>query len=96
MLIQKAELNDDGEIIFDELGKITTDDVELNVLDKTYTHVQITPSTIWEVAHNLDKNPSVQVIDSAGTVHFGRINYVDANNLIIYFKYAFGGKVYCN
>ena len=38
-----------------------------SVGDKTYEHVQSATSASWVVTHGLNKNPSVTVVDSAGT-----------------------------
>jgi hypothetical protein len=64
--------------------------------DLSYTYTQIIASSIWNVTHGLNKHPSVIVIDSAGTVVIGDIQYIDANNLILTFTGAFSGKAYLN
>jgi hypothetical protein len=64
--------------------------------DLSYTYTQIIASSIWNVTHGLNKHPSVTVIDSAGTVVIGDIQYIDANNLILTFTGAFSGKAYLN
>jgi hypothetical protein len=64
--------------------------------DKSYTHHQLAPSTVWTVAHNLGKYPAVEVVDSGGTVVEGDIAYLDANTLTLTFSVQFGGVAYCN
>lgn len=64
--------------------------------DKHYEHVQAIPSDEWTVQHDLDKYPSVQVVDSAGRVVTGEVQYVDADSLVIRFEFVFSGRVYCN
>ncbi len=64
--------------------------------DLNYIHNQIGASTIWTVNHNLNKYPSVVVVDSGGTVVYGEVEYLDLNNLIILFSAPFGGKSYLN
>jgi len=59
--------------------------------DKYYRHNQNLPSTVWTIEHNLNKYPSVTVIDSAGSQHEGEIDYIDQNNLTITFSAAFSG-----
>jgi hypothetical protein len=54
------------------------------------------PSSVWNITHNLNKFPSVTVIDSAGTEVEGDVNYVDVNNLTISFSSAFAGKASLN
>lgn len=48
------------------------------------------------VNHNLDKRPSVTVINSAGDEVEGDIVYNSANQLTLTFSGSFVGTVYCN
>jgi len=64
--------------------------------DKFFMFKQNVPSDVWHVKHNLDKYPSVTVVDSAENVVVGEVTYVDNNNLIIHFTSAFSGKAYMN
>jgi hypothetical protein len=64
--------------------------------DLFYEHDQMVASNTWLVSHQLGKNPSVTIIDSAGTTVFGDITYIDKNTLSIYFSFPFSGKVFCN
>ena len=43
------------------------------VQDKTYRHPQIQASSSWIIVHNLDKYPSVTIVDSANNVVMGEI-----------------------
>ena len=62
----------------------------------TYTHTQISAQAVWQIAHNLNKYPSVTVVDSAGSVVVGDIRYIDRNNLTATFTAGFAGKAYLN
>lgn len=64
--------------------------------DKHYTHIQSITSDLWEITHNLDKYPSVSVVDSAGSVVVGDVEYVSTNALTITFGAAFKGKAFLN
>jgi hypothetical protein len=64
--------------------------------DKNYVFVQSVPSTSWVVTHNLNKFPSVSVVDTAGTQVFTMAEYIDTNTLILTFSAAFAGKAYIN
>ena len=71
----------------------------LNVVDSkfsTYIFEQAVPSATWEITHNLNKNPSVTVVDSAGTVVLGDVVYIDTNTIRIMFSGEFNGKAYLN
>lgn len=67
-----------------------------NEVDKNYVHNQGAANTIWSINHNLNKYPSVMVVDSAGSVVVGKIEYVDTNNLTVTFNAAFSGDAYMN
>ena len=69
---------------------------ELVAADKNYVFIQSTPSATWNITHNLGKFPSVSVVDSANTVVYGDIDYINENSLTITFSAAFGGKAYMN
>ena len=62
----------------------------------TYTHTQNIASSSWTISHNLNRFPSVSVVDSAGSVVIGSITYTDANTVVVTFTAAFGGKAYLN
>ena len=62
----------------------------------TYLHDQGVPSSIWTVVHNLDKRPSVTVVDSAGSDVTGNVSYIDDNELTITFNASFTGQAYIN
>ena len=64
--------------------------------DKNYVHNQSTPTTVWNVAHNLNKRPSVGIVTSAGDEVEGDVKHIDNNNITITFSSPFGGKAYIN
>ena len=70
--------------------------------DITFTHNQSSTSDTWTIAHNLNRFPSVTVVDSANTVVIGTVVYDSANQLTIRFfagegnPVAFQGKAYLN
>lgn len=64
--------------------------------DKHYTHTQSVPAATWIVAHNLNKYPSVEVVDSAGSKIYTEVVHIDVNNLETRASSAFSGKAFCN
>ena len=64
--------------------------------DKTYVYYQNVQSDAWEIQHNLDKYPSITVVDSANNIVVGDIRYVDTNNVVVTFTAPFSGKAFCN
>lgn len=77
------------------IGNKTSNDFGL-VSDKTYVHTQATSSDVWTIQHDLDKYPTVTVVDSGNSVVVGEIVYIDKNSIQITFSSAFSGKAFCN
>lgn len=59
-----------------------------------YTHQQGAVSNLWVINHNLSFQPSVQVVDSAGTTIEGVVNYNSSTQLQIEFSNAVSGTAY--
>jgi hypothetical protein len=64
--------------------------------DKNFVFNQNTPAVIWNVTHNLNKFPSVSVVDSANTEVIGNVQYINLNVCILSFSGAFSGSAYFN
>lgn len=62
----------------------------------SYTHNQTVAAEEWTINHNMNKKPSVTIVDSANTYVLGEVTYLDSNSLRVSFKYAFKGKAYLN
>jgi hypothetical protein len=63
---------------------------------RVYEHDQGVPSLIWTINHNLNKKPSAVAVDSADSVVFGQIDYINNNTITITFNAAFSGYAYIN
>lgn len=59
-----------------------------------YTHDQGVSSSTWSIVHNLNFKPNVTIIDSAGSIVEGELEYLDNNSLVLTFAYAFSGNAY--
>lgn len=59
-----------------------------------YEHDQAVSSAQWNITHGLGYEPAVTVVDSAGTVVEGDIEYLDNDSLILRFSVAFTGRAY--
>tara|TARA_R110000744_G_scaffold167053_1_gene284374 strand:- start:548 stop:1246 length:699 start_codon:yes stop_codon:yes gene_type:complete len=64
--------------------------------DKNFVFSQTTPSTEWTIQHDMDKFPSVSVVNNNNILMYGNTTYVDKNNLTINFSAGFSGKAYLN
>lgn len=69
-----------------------------DILNKlwTYTFEQAVASDTWIIKHNLGRNPSVVVVDSAGTVFYPAVHYDNENQCTISMNGATTGKAYLN
>jgi hypothetical protein len=55
---------------------------------------QQSPSDTWTIDHTLGGFPSVSIVDSADTVVFGMITYINESRIILTFSAPFSGKAY--
>jgi hypothetical protein len=64
--------------------------------DAHFVFRQETVSRTWNVEHNLNKYPSVTIVDSGDNILFTEIEYTDKNNLVVRFEASTSGKAYMN
>lgn len=64
--------------------------------DKTFVYAQSVAASTWNITHNLNKYPSVSVVDSGLNTVYGDVEYLDTNSLTVTFRSAFGGKAFLN
>lgn len=86
-MIDKKALNGEG------LKQILK---EVKKWSDTTSFEQAIAADEWIIQHNLNKYPSVTVVDSAGTKIVGDIKYVDKNNITIKFTTDTLGTAYLN
>ena len=55
---------------------------------------QATTSATWVITHALGGKPQVTIVDSAGTLVFGEVQYIDNTRITVLFSAAFSGKAY--
>lgn len=68
----------------------------IQIKSTTYIHEQAIASSEWHIQHNLNKQPSVTVVDSAGTEVACEVKHDDKNNLTLKMNGAFKGFAYLN
>lgn len=86
----------DKQGISNDLIEVKITPTTIEAISKTYTFEQAIPSDTWEIQHNLNKYPSVSIVDSAGSIVMGDVLYVDTNKVILTFSGQFNGKAYLN
>jgi hypothetical protein len=64
--------------------------------DLTYAHIQGSPAPIWVIVHNLNKYPSVDVVDTGDSTVIPNIHYDSMSQVTLTFGSATSGKAWCN
>lgn len=59
-----------------------------------YTHVQAVPAAVWTIDHPLTFRPAVSVVDSAGSIVEGDVDYLSEDRIQITFSSGFSGAAY--
>lgn len=62
----------------------------------SHIHVQTTPSSTWNITHNLNKFPSVSIVDESNAEVIGEVEHINSNSLVVKFSAAFSGKAFIN
>ena len=79
-----------------DLLEITRTNNTVTITPKTVVFEQATASDTWVISQQLNKKPSVTIVDSADTVMFpDDISYSDGV-ITLHFLSAFAGKAYLN
>jgi len=63
---------------------------------ETFVHTQIEATKEWIISHPLDKHPAVAVVDSAGSIVIGEVDYISKSIVRLRFTAEFSGKAYLN
>nr|WP_309099063.1 siphovirus ReqiPepy6 Gp37-like family protein [Fredinandcohnia onubensis] len=92
-MTEKAYIPTKTSELENDAGYITNDEIPQA---QTYVHDQIAPASTWTILHNLNKMPSVTVIDSGGNEVIGDRKYDSMNKVTLTFTTAFAGKALLN
>lgn len=63
---------------------------------ETFIYEQGVASDTWVIQHNLNKYPSVTIVDSAGSVFYPAVQYDNENQCTVRMNGATTGKAYLN
>jgi hypothetical protein len=69
---------------------------EIEGFDSHFEFTQGVPATTWDITHNLNKFPSITVVDTANTTVIGSYEYINKNRVILSFSDPFAGKAFLN
>ena len=61
-----------------------------------YLHDQQVANATWTVTHNMNKYPSINIVDTANDIIMGEVRYNSLNQITITFTAAVSGKAYLN
>lgn len=64
--------------------------------ETTYIFTQVSASATWNIVHDLDRYPSVTVVDTGGSEIIPNVLYISADELTLSFGAATSGKAYLN
>jgi hypothetical protein len=67
-----------------------------NLIRDNYVHNQQVASASWVVNHNMNKYPSINIVDTANDIIMGEVRYNSLNQLTITFTADISGKAYLN
>jgi phosphosulfolactate phosphohydrolase-like enzyme len=62
----------------------------------TFVYTQSSPANNWIVNHDLDKYPSITILDTEGFQVEADVEYTSLNQVVLTFNPAFAGKVIAN
>lgn len=63
-----------------------------------FSHIynQTVSSSTWNITHNLNKFPSVSIVDSSNAEVIGEVEHINSNSLTVKFSAPFSGKAFLN
>lgn len=88
--VNALELTASGNVVLTQIGSVA------NITTSTFVFEQGVASSVWEIQHNLNKYPSVSVVDSAGNEIIAEVRYSDLDNITITMTGAFKGRALLN
>lgn len=80
-----------SDSVVDALSAAQGKELKRLIDSRYFRHVQNLPASEWIIIHNMGRNPSIAVTDSAGTVVEGVVTYIDMNTLRVNFSADFSG-----
>lgn len=78
------------------LDRMVVLESQINEVDLHFVYIQDSPALVWNIEHNLGKNPSVRIEDTTGADIIGEIDYINNNTIRIQFAVSVAGTAYLN
>lgn len=100
----EQEVNDINERIDATLNNIVGSDLigvdrenqTVTLVSKTFVFEQGVANDVWTIQHNLNKRPSIHLVDSSGREFEAEKDYINDNEVVIHLDSATTGKAYLN
>lgn len=78
-------------------GKLNINDlVKPKEYDKSYKLCQNTPSKIWTLNHNMNKEFDIEDIQAESNVYIKSVDVLNNNTIVLYFEIPISGEVIVN
>lgn len=79
----------------DENIVLSKDGNKITITTKKHTYEQSVASDTWTIKHNLNKRcPKVTVVDTAGSIFYPPVDFIDDNTCIVHLIGAMAGTAY--
>lgn len=85
-----------NNIVGSDLIGVDRENQTVTITSKTFTFEQGVASDIWDIQHNLNKRPSIHLVDSTGREFEAEKDYISDNQVIIHLDSATTGMAYLN
>lgn len=78
------------------IRELSSQDKFLNKVIDSFVFEQLVPSAIWEIEHNMNKFPSISIVQDDGTEVYGLKIYNSSNKITLSFSKPITGKAFLN
>lgn len=85
-----------NNIVGSELIEVEREDQTVTISSKTFVFEQAIAADEWDIVHNLNKRPSIQLVDSSGREFEAVKDYISNNRVIVRLDSATSGLAYLN
>lgn len=85
-----------NNIVGSDLIGVERDNQTVTIMSKTFVYEQGVASNVWDIQHNLNKRPSIHLVDSTGREFEAEKDYISDNQVIIRLESATTGLAYLN
>lgn len=85
-----------NNIVGSDLIGVERENQTVTITSKTFIFEQGVASDVWTIQHNLNKRPSIHLVDSTGREFEAEKDYINDNEVVVHLESATTGKAYLN